>query len=72
MQDADQAAGQSSEDVVCAQVPWRAGVVEGTGTGRDPQCSEGLAHQRVDEPIVAHVPSGTYLLPRLLRWNGAR
>src|SRR5262249_20076914 len=40
----------------CARTPWRAGVVEGTSTGRDPERAEGLEHQRVDEPVVAYEP----------------
>jgi hypothetical protein len=58
VQDAGQAARQSSEGVVVLKSLGVLGVVERAGTGRDPQRGEGLDHQRVDQPVVAHEPGG--------------
>src|SRR5215469_7659906 len=62
VQDADQAAGQSPQGLVVLASPGALGVVEGAGTGRDPERAEGLEHQRVDEPVVAYEPGGDDLL----------
>jgi hypothetical protein len=56
VQDADEAAGQSAEGLVVLESLGALGVVKGAGTGRDPQRAEGLEHQRVDKPVVAHDP----------------
>jgi hypothetical protein len=43
-------------------------VAEDAGTGRGPQRGESLDHQRVDEPVVAHVPGRDNLLEAVRAW----
>jgi len=62
VQDADKTAGQFPQGLVVLASSGALVVVEGAGTGRDPERAEGLEHQRAGEPVVAQVPGGDGLL----------
>jgi hypothetical protein len=56
VEDADEAAGESSRGVVAAVSGGTLLVVEGVGARGGAQCGEGLGVEGVDEPVVVHEP----------------
>src|SRR5258708_31071968 len=70
VQDAGEPAGEPAKGVVVFDPTGAQLVVERAGAGRDPERGEGLDHQGVDEPVVAHEPGRDDLL--LARGAGDR
>src|SRR5512135_1372606 len=70
VQDADQPVRQPPQGVVVFESLGALLVVEGAGAGRGAQGGEGLAHERVEEPVVVDPPGHDGLL--LARGAGDR
>src|ERR1019366_6299826 len=58
VEDAGEAVGELAEGGVVAGSAGTLTVVAGACSGGGMEGGEGLGHERVDEPVVAHVPGG--------------